>query len=164
MSEGKRKKKAIWRQSPPPTSRPIPVQALSNSHVRINLPGPQHLLVCNTPVLLLGTISNGREYPFASSANWKISSSCVPSQPLTDLQPIIGMGKLRKSGKKEKASMLCKEQLATAKTLLCYHHYFCHKIQSTVPCKLLWKKLTPSQPSPVEQHCSLSDFEAVNKN
>lgn len=161
MSEGKRKKEALPRQSPLPTTRLVPVQGLSNSHLRVNVPGPQHLLACNTPVLLLSIASCGREYPFASSANWNICSS---SQPLMHLQPVIGLGKLRKSEGKRKALMLCKQFLATAKTLLYYHHWFCHKIQSIVPCKLLWKKLTPSQPNPVQLHCGLGDLEAVNKN
>lgn len=42
-----------------------------------------------------------------------------------------------KKWEKKKVSMLCKQYLATAKTLLCYHHWFCYKIQSTVPRKLL---------------------------
>lgn len=51
---------------------------------------------------------------------------------------LLGWGN-RKNEKKEKASVLCKQYLTTAKILLCYHPWFCHKIKilSFVPRKLL---------------------------
>lgn len=51
--------------------------------------------------------------------------------------------------KPNKVLMLCKHCSAIAKTLVRYQHCFSHK-SKTAPREQLWRKLTPSQPYPVQ--------------